>query len=301
MPQRQTLIEVIAAGYRSINRQPWLIGIPALLNLYLWWSAPLHIGSSWPRLQSWLAAGARMISGDRRMQEALVQQIVGGDARLQFAWLNLVPVWAPGVGRTAHEFAGPWQLLAALLLINGITLFLSGLFLAQLAAALQDNRLTPVRLLKATLVVLRRILLALLALLGIGLLLALPFLAISLLLIAAVPGAALPVLIAWYIVLFWAYVYIGLTPEAIVLSQAGPLRAIYNSVNIVRRDLGGTLGLLFVSYVIANGLTVVWYRISDGLAGLIIAIVGSAYIGSGLSAARLMFYQERLRHWRSLG
>ena len=43
----------------------------------------------------------------------------------------------------------------------------------------------------------------------------------------------------------------------------------------------------------------IWYRLVGSTAGLIVAIVGSAYIGSGLLAARMAFFRERLRRWQS--
>jgi hypothetical protein len=79
------------------------------------------------------------------------------------------------------------------------------------------------------------------------------------------------------------------------MSRAGPLRAIYHSVHVVRRDLAGTLGLLVLSFVIASGLGVIWQRIAATPPGLALAILGSAYVGSGLSAARLVFFRERHR------
>ena len=40
-PQSQDLVETIGAGYRAINRRPWVVGIPAGLSAYLWLGAPL--------------------------------------------------------------------------------------------------------------------------------------------------------------------------------------------------------------------------------------------------------------------
>jgi len=45
---------------------------------------------------------------------------------------------------------------------------------------------------------------------------------------------------------------------------------------------------------------VIWYRLVGSTVGLIVAMVGSAYIGSGLLAARMVFFRERLRRWQSM-
>lgn len=297
-PRNASLVDTLGAGYRALNRRPWVIGIPAALSAYLWLGTPLGPAPLPPELRATLSelGGA---SGD---SELLMQSIIASDVRLALAWLNFVPVLAPPQGaRGAVGLAGAGQLVAAMALINLLALLLSSYFLTLLSEAVSGGRQTPLAGLRRSLVVAGAIVRYLLALLGVGLVLALPFLAISALVIAALPGATLAVLLAWYIALFWAYVYTGFAPEAIVISRAGPLRAIYNSVHIVRRDLTGTLGLLLLSFVIVNGLGVIWQQIAATPAGLALALLGSAYVGSGLSAARLEFYRERLARWALAG
>jgi hypothetical protein len=84
-----------------------------------------------------------------------------------------------------------------------------------------------------------------------------------------------------------------------VVGEQGPLRAIYTSFNVVRRNFWGTLGFLVISLVISLGSGVIWHRLVGTTIGLVVAIVGSAYIGSGLLAARMAFFRERLRRWQS--
>jgi hypothetical protein len=291
-PRTASLVETIGAGYRALNRRPWVAGIPAALSAYLWLGPTVGLGQLGSRLQGALAGAGGSLGGDG---ERIVQGILSSDVRLALAWLNFMPVLAPpprdaggGMG-----LAGPGQLAAALVLINGPALLLSSVFLTALSEAVSGERRPAPRLARRALGVALDIVRYLLALAGVGLVLALPFLAISAIVVATLPAATLGVLLAWYIALFWAYVYTGFAPEAILMSRAGPLRAIYHSVHVVRRDLSGTLGLLLLSFVIASGLGVVWQRIASTPPGLALAILGSAYVGSGLSAARLVFYRER--------
>jgi hypothetical protein len=291
-PRNASLVETIGAGYRALHRRLWVIGIPAALSAYLWLGTPVSPGPLAAEFQSTLSDLGGPLGNDGAL---LAQGIIASDVRLALAWLNFVPVLAPpepqgiGVG-----LASPGQLLAAVALINLLALLVSSYFLTLLSEAVNGLRPGHVVSLQQSLAVAGTIVRYLLALAGVGLILALPFLAISALVIAALPGATLVILLAWYIALFWAYVYTGFAPEAIVISKAGPLRAIYNSVHIVRRDLTGTLGLLLLSFVIVSGLGVIWQQITGTPAGLAAALLGSAYVGSGLSAARLEFYRERL-------
>jgi len=298
-PQSVSLVDTIGMGYRAINRRPWVIGIPAGVSAYLWLATPLPLAAVAGAARDGLGSAARLISGPDDGQAGMVQEVLLSGARLMVAWLNLVPVHMPAelTGEPAG-LGGPLQLIGSVAAVNTAALLLSGLFLSQLGQAVGEEHIAPRESVARGMLLAGHIALYLLALLGVGLILGLPFLAISAIVIATLPGAAVPILAAWYVALFWAYVYTGFAPEAILISRVGPLRAIYKSVNIVRRNLLPTLGLLLISFVIVSGLGVIWRQISGSPAGLIAAILGSAYVGSGLCAARLQFYRERLGAWR---
>jgi hypothetical protein len=291
-PRSASLVETIGAGYRVLNRRPWVLSIPALFSAYLWLGTPVGLGAVGARLEAGLREAGAML-GDER--EQMVQSILSSDLRLAMAWLNFMPVLAPpaGQGRAMIGLDGPGQLLAAAALINLGALLLSSAFLTALSEAVTSERRPPLALLRHSLGVAGTIVRYLLALAGVGLVLALPFLALSAIVIAALPGAAVAILLAWYVALFWAYVYTGFAPEAILISRAGPLRAIYHSFHVVRQNMSATLGLLLISFVVASGLGLIWRQVAATPLGLATAIIGSAYVGSGLSAARLVFYRER--------
>ncbi|GAB4446080.1 MAG: hypothetical protein OHK0015_48990 [Chloroflexi bacterium OHK40] len=290
-PQNLSLIDTLSAGYRALHRRLWVVCIPAGLSTYLWLGAPVGLGALAGELQPLVDAAGELIGGEEAGSQAL-QGLLERDVRVALAWLNYIPVLAPEAARSpALGLGGPLQLLAAVVIINALALLASSLFLTILGDAVRGELLAPLALLRRAGQVAAHIGLSLLALVGVVLVLALPFLAISAIVIAALPGAAMLVLLLWYIVLFWAYVYTGFAPEAILISRAGPLRAIYNSVHMVRRELGATLGLLLLSFVIVSGLGIIWQRLAVSPGGLVLAILGSAYVGSGLSAARLEFYR----------
>ncbi len=300
-PRNASLVDTISAGYRALHRRPGAIAIPAAVSAYLWLGPPLGLGPLADGLRDRLGALGGMLGSER--DALLIESVLLSDVRLALAWLNFMPVLGPprGGASGAVGLAGPWQLAAAALLINLLALLLSSYFLTLLGEAVSGERRPPLWSARRALAVAGDIVRYLLALAAVGLVLALPFLAISAIVIATLPGATLAILLGWYIALFWAYVYTGFAPEAILISRSGPLRAIYHSVALVRRDLTGTLGLLLLSFVIASGLGVIWQRLATSPPGLALAILGSAYIGSGLSAARLEFYRERMARWALSG
>lgn len=306
-PRNASLIDTIGAGYRALHRRLWVISIPAALSAYLWLGTPVAIAPITGELRTRLHDLGSLIGGSAGEYERITQGILATDMRLAMAWLNFVPVMSssPTSGGAAPEGAislqSPLELSVAVVLINVLALLLSSYFLTALAEAVSGEARGPLANLNRSLQVAGAIIGYLLALATVGFVLALPFLAISAIVIVALPGTALFILLAWYVALFWAYIYTGFAPEAIVISKAGPLRAIYNSVHIVRRDLTGTLGLLLLSFVILSGLGVIWRQIAATPPGLALAILSSAYVGSGLSAARLEYYREHLAHWAMAG
>lgn len=95
-----------------------------------------------------------------------------------------------------------------------------------------------------------------------------------------------------------AAVYLMFTPEAIVLTEVGPLRAAYLSFNVVRRNFWPAIGLLASVLLITEGLSVLWRSNVGTPIGLLIGMLGNAFIGAGLGLAAMRFYDDRLRRWR---
>ena len=90
------------------------------------------------------------------------------------------------------------------------------------------------------------------------------------------------------------YVYLALAPEAIAVSDVGPLRAMKLSIGVVRRNFWPTFGLIAATYLLNRGLPYGWALLTQQAAGVPLAIVGNGFIATGLMAAAMFFYQERL-------
>ena len=125
------------------------------------------------------------------------------------------------------------------------------------------------------------------------LLLGLPLLLLSVLLAALGLNPAAPALLILLPILP-LYLFLGLAPEAIVVSDAGPLRAIKLSVAVVRRNFWGMIGLLVATFVITQGFAVALALVARQSAGVPLAIVANGLLGTGLTAAGLLYYRERL-------
>jgi hypothetical protein len=85
------------------------------------------------------------------------------------------------------------------------------------------------------------------------------------------------------------------TPEAIVVADVGPFRAMYYSVNVVRRNKGQTIGLTAASVIISLGLGEIWQRMAGTPPGLMIAVIANAFFAGGIAMAGMIFFNNRLR------
>ncbi|HWQ13243.1 MAG TPA: hypothetical protein VNL77_10605 [Roseiflexaceae bacterium] len=301
-PQTATLIDTLSEGYAAVNRRPWLLGLPVALNLYLAFGARLSfapllasLGGLVQRIQP--AGADPAVSQDMaNVLEALGQV----DMRAQLASLNFIPTLPPVSmqGADTIVISSVGGALLAFALINALALPLSALFLVLTARAVRGEATRPglARDVGRTALAI----LAYIAVIAIGgLALGLPYMVLSGLLMWLSPAVGVLAVIVLQLLIFWAWIYIGFTNEAIVMGGQGPLQAIRASFNLVRHNFWGTLGFLGLSaFVIPLGLGVVWQMIAGSPVGLAAAAVGSAYIGCGLAAARMVFYRERIRRWQ---
>jgi hypothetical protein len=326
-PQTASLIDTFSEGYSAINRRPWLVLLPIVLNVYIWFGTQLSFAPLLTDLSTSLrmSAGAAQEGSLQAQPFDLLRSISIQDMRPLVTVLNYIPLtiyvfdgystgggalglpWVAAMPRVIDaeradtiEISNIGGALLAFMLLNAVALPLSVTFLTKIAEAVRGDRATPATWLRRTWRAALGMLGCIGILVGVGLALGLPFLFFNFLLLALSPAIGLLVAMMFWVALLWFRIYLGFAREAIVVSGVGPLRALHASFNIVRRNLMSTIGFLAVSWLISTGSGVLWLSLAQGSTiGLVIAIIGSAYLGSGLLAARMAFYRERLRRWQS--
>jgi len=293
-PQTPGLIDAVSAGYVALNRRLWVVMIPIVLDLYLWLGTRLSLAPLICSLSDRAASAPAQVLPDIAQPATLVQNLQQADLRVLPVWINFVPLLLPEfllppVGEQAAlsgtrvvPVTNWWVVVGAALVINQVTLLVSSLFLSLPAGAMAgagDHLLSHLRRMFN---IAGRIGSFLLVLFGLGLLLGMPFLVFTALVVSLIPGTLPAVAFAWSIALFWVRVYTSFGIEAILMSDVGPLRAIYNSVHIVRHNLLSLLSApaLLLSMVIVSGLAVVWRAPATTHLGMVVAISGSACLYS---------------------
>jgi hypothetical protein len=94
--------------------------------------------------------------------------------------------------------------------------------------------------------------------------------------------------------IFFATFYLFFIEDALFISQVGPLRAIGYGTLVVQRFFWRALGLFLLVNLIVLGMNFLWGRIAEHPAGLAAAILANAYVYTGLTAAGMVFYRDRI-------
>jgi hypothetical protein len=316
------VIDTLSAGYQAVNRRPGLIAIPLLLDLFLWLGprlsiAPLmrHALALYDLLLQQALAGATVSTEQASQLQAASAQVrqVAEQGAASFNLFSLlasgrlgVPsllasvtpktgFWSPPVATMDNGlvFLG----LAIVLLLAG--LLIGALYLGAITQGVRDDRFAPALLLRQVWRYWAQVVAYLALIVSLIFLLGTPY--------AFVLGLATlfsPLLgsfllgLAWVIGI-WAAIYLFFALSAIFVSEVGPLQAIWHSFNIVRFNLWSTLGLIIIISVIGLGMPLLWEIFVGNPWGVLAGIAGNAYIGTGLSAASLIFYRHRYAYWQA--
>jgi hypothetical protein len=196
--------------------------------------------------------------------------------------LSFVSDWRSGLGILGASLAGG--------------LLLGAWFYRGLAAASTGRSGNPLAAGRRTPKDVARVLGLLGAIAGIGVLLGVPVVLLVGFTAAIAPAVAVAGSVMILAAVLFASLHLFFAIYAIFVSNVGPLVAIQRSVGLVRRHLLPSLALILLSWLILAGMTRVWDVLASSLQtpyGVIVSILGNAYIASGLMVAAMIFYIER--------
>lgn len=296
------IIDSLASGFSLVVRRPYLIVVPVLLDILAWKGPGISAGPVIQRASSWflatVAAGA--LSPDQLLEanaeiSALADTLSRWNVLGVLGWqvpnfLGLGSVDTPAAYVSISSLGSLVPLLLALAL--GGTL-LGCLFLGPLGRVVRGIALdlpTFVRHLPGLwarftaylgLLILLGVTLGIPALLLTGLAMAFSPAAVALVMLLAIGGA------------FLLAVYLFLGDEAVIVGGVGPVRAIRESLRIATRHFWSVVGLFLLVTLISQGLDIIWRRIAPTTIGMWSAIIGSAFISTGLAASVMVYYWGR--------
>jgi hypothetical protein len=293
------IIDTLSAGFATVAKRLWLLILPVALDVFLWLGPKLSIApviekmvSSFRAAMQTMPPAAGADVNFTQMFDAMVdslQNVIGRTNLLSLlAWNNMgVPSIAGGrpvnpVTDHVLQITGYGQMLLLQALIMIVGLFIACVFWGLLAQAVRGEPLDVPKLLGHApaywlylLVILVPLGLVLVAVVSFSILL----------------GPFAPFI--WVTVL-WTVFLVSFVPQAVTLGEEKPLRALWASLTIVRRNFWAALGLVLLTAVIDTGLGMVWQFLMASRPGMALAIIANAFIGTGLTAATFVFFSDRM-------
>lgn len=294
------VIDTLSAGYITVNRHPWIVVIPVLVDLFLWLGPRLSLAPLVQEAAARIAVPAElpaeMAQSYQDYREGLLQ--AGGSFNMfsllaaHFPGIPSLMVARDGAGSTT-AVADPWVALLLFFLVPLAGLWLAAVYYISVGQPVGGATAGMASLFGRVWRTWGRMVAFLLLAIGVGLLIGIPLMGV-----AAVAGAINTSLLGFLVAFvsvsaLWIQFYLFFVVDAMVISDAGPIQAVRNSVRVVRFNLRSTLGLVLLILVISWGMPIIWDLMAQNALGTAVGILGNAYIASGLAVASMTFYRDR--------
>jgi len=310
--KKLSVIDALSAGYQIVGRHIWLVFIPVLVDFWLWFGPKVSAGTSIDGIQKLFNNTPVTFPAD--YLDMVTKTLAQAKQANLFAVLALSPMGPPSLlgsmgltspllkRPTAWQMVSPAQLTLFIIVAGLIGLLLAALFMVPIAALLRGERCAWSTCLPnvghswwqfALFMVF----------LFLGFIVFSMFIAF-LLLIVSLFGSTVMTMVLGLVLLvsswlaLWVMIIFAFVPEAIVLDQANVLMALMRSINVVWRNFWATVFLLVLSMGLMEGFFLIWQRLADNTAGLLIGILGNAYISTGIAVASMLFYRDRFILWQ---
>lgn len=306
------VIDTLSAGFGQINRVLWILIFPILMDVLLWQGPRITAGPVIHDLTRRLsdlydsvsASGIDPTTLDQTRQAlADFDRSANSFNLLSLLVTNLASLPSilptPLVGAPEITLTTSNALFGALIGLELLGTLVGCLYLGILAQQVRDGQASWLRLGGRVWRYWFSIIGFFLLAIGLTLLISVPLGiaigAVSLI----VPGAGT---FLWLLVLAGAQIfgvlfliYLFFLIDAIVISEVGPIRAAISSARVVANNFWSALGFILIVSIISLGMQVIWSAVAKNPVGTGFAIIGNAYIASGLTAASMLFYRNRVK------
>ena len=304
------IVETLTTGFGIVTKRWWLILPPIVLDLYYWLGPSLSITPLLRRISSTLTLPFDTLAdyGEVAGQLGAVLEEAANATDLSTLLSSrilgvpaLITGETPALPLSFHpatiEISSPWVFLSAFIALSLVGLLAACFYLGMVAQEVRDSHIDIVYLLRRIPYLWLRLILASLVIILGGTLVLLP--ASIMISVASLFGQGVTSLMQSLLVasVLWIGIYLYFVPRAILLGDETVLRSFSTSIQLVRSSFWATLGLIILVFIIDNGLYLVWQLLLVNPWGTLVAIIGNAFVGTGLAAATLVFYRDRYAVW----
>jgi hypothetical protein len=303
-----SVIEALSGGLEGVLRHPWLLLIPLVLDLFLWAGPRVQA----PALYQQFEPNLRQMTLEMSSSAArLAAQELSAMIRDFLAYYNLLSalsvslVGVPVVNAGIH-LAPPDRQLPLTWLVGGLDayllvivtatlagLFLSALYWTLLGGYVRGERFTAQPWLRSSWQMWKPLVLLMLCLLALAFMSIFPLSMVMVTMSLISPGLASLVPLLALALLTWIIFVSMFTPHGLALYRTSLGQAVRISTLVVRYNFSSTLGLAALVIAISMGMGLIWNGIPFDSLWRLVAMAGSAVVGTGLILASLLYYQNR--------
>ena len=294
------VIETIGMAFTRLIARPWIVLGPVLLDLWLWLGLKITAGP----LMLKVADEVRPVDtlGDS------VANFFEGQAQYNLTELtsmNLfivrMPTFLPMIGSPdslrfsgwGPELAeGAWWLLAAMVpALLAVGFVIGAAFLVMLGDVSRDR--TPRFDVRRTLTASYRLVFWVLTGVGLLVLLTWPLLVAQGVFIYAGSGVVGILLFLISIPAGVGFILFFFSVYAIVLDETSATQAFRSSYRVIRAYGWESVAFIVSYMIVTGGFPFFWRLLIDEAPGTLIAIIGNAFVSTGMIAAGMIYYEDR--------
>lgn len=298
------VVASLVQGFDRVAARPVLILPPLLLDLFIWLGPRIRIT---PLIEQLLRGFSLPSGADETIQEQFNTLISGINLAVEefnlLTTLSTLPAGIPSLMAGVGPDRAPLILFQRIrlrdpLIVVGIWLAITvvGLGLGALYHRSLAGAAAPAADLPSWAWAWSR-LVALAAVMYAGLFI----LVVASLLISSLGALILPILgiglsFVTFSLVFWLVIYLIFTPHGIIRYRFGLVRAMLESMILVRWNFLATVGFLAAAFGISWLTNNIWALAQDGSWYALLSILGHAFVSGTLLVSSYVFYQGR-RDW----
>jgi hypothetical protein len=307
------VIDTLSAGYKTLNKHPYLLLTPVIMDIFYWLGPRLSVQALAQRASSAIQEAAEFAatgvanSSSTQSLDMLKTTIesIGKNMNL-FSIISSAlslptllssqemtpPAWIGSVATYGLSTFSGFIVFFALLFLVGIGV--GAVYMGLAAQTVRAENAPPAVLARQVVAAAARYMAILFALMIIAVIVGLPASLLVGVLTLVSPLLGSLVLLVMWTAIFWLYVNLFFTVQALFVSNVGPVRAILNSITVVRLSTSSALGLIALLFIVSWGMSYVWSMLGTSDLAIAAGILGNAYIGTGLTIAGMIFYRDRI-------
>ncbi|MFW5714053.1 MAG: hypothetical protein ACOCYU_05225 [Brevefilum sp.] len=310
--QKPKIIEALKAGFDTIASNPYLILFPIMLDMFLWF------GPSW-RVEKFFKRSFEQFITLPGMEPADIDMLIES---YQTFWQDLtvnidlarslrtLPVGVPSLMVSKPSFLNPLgqppvinlesslQVMAFLGFFLVIGYLLGSIYFSNISGQIvqapeNTGNLSFFR-------TFLQIILFPLILLVIFIVLSFPGLFILGFATMISPAISQFLIFAVGVILLWVLMPLVFTPHCIFLYRQNLIAAMMTSINVVKTSMGKTAWFIIISFILIEGMDMLWRTPDVDNWFLLIGILGHAFVVTAVIAASFHYFLDATRFTQSI-